>query len=246
MARAVDELDRRAVLGVGHDIDGRVELADGPDVLEIHVQGRRQDGAQDGAVREDGDGLIGMTGHDLLDTGERALAELREALAMRNLEDIGMLEEVLEGVGPLGDDFVVRQSLPVAEVELTQLRARLDRQAEAVGDAAGRLHRAREVARVDGLDLVNREMCRELLGLLDAEWRERDIRLALIAAEHIPLGLAMADKNDLCHKNLQSILSLYQDTASVIWSKLRQAASSASFSARVRTARRRNPPVSPG
>lgn len=57
MARAVDELDRRAVLGVGHDVDGRVELADGPDVLEIHVQGRRQDCAQDGAMREDGDGL---------------------------------------------------------------------------------------------------------------------------------------------------------------------------------------------
>ena len=205
MARAVDELDRRAVLGVGHDVDGRVELADGPDVLEVHVQGRRQDGAQDGAVCKDGDGLIRMAGHDLLDAGERALAELREALAMRDLEDVGMLQEVLECVGPLGDDLVVRQSLPVAKVELAQLRARLDRQAEAVGDATGRLHRAREVARVDGLDLVDREMCRELLGLLDAEWRERDVRLALVAAEHIPLGLAMADKNNLCHKNLQSI-----------------------------------------
>ena len=40
-----------------------------------------------------------------------------------------------------------------------------------------------------------------VIGLLDAERRECDVRLALVAAEHIPLGLAMAHKNDLCHRN---------------------------------------------
>jgi len=201
MSCAIEQFDCRAVLRVGHDVDGRVELADGPDVLEVHVQGGRQDGAQDGAVREYGNGLIGVAGHDLLDGIERTLAQLREALTVRDLEDVGMLEEIIEGIGPLGDDFVVRQALPVAEVELAQLGARLDCQAEAVGDAAGRRHGAHEVARVDGLHLVHGEVCRKLLSLLDAERRECDVRLALVAAEHIPLGLAMAHKNDLCHRN---------------------------------------------
>ena len=53
---------------------------------------------RDGAVREYGNGLIGVAGHDLLDGIERTLAQLREALAVRDLEDVGMLEEIIEDV----------------------------------------------------------------------------------------------------------------------------------------------------
>ena len=75
MRRAVDELDRRAFFLIADDVHGCIELTDGPNVAEIHVERCRQDGPKDGTMGDDDDGLALVLCDELIDAGERTLLQ---------------------------------------------------------------------------------------------------------------------------------------------------------------------------
>ncbi len=90
------------------------------------MEGVREQGAQDGAVGCDGDGLARVRLAELADAAEGALLDDGERFAMRDDEAVGALEEVRQGVRPFRRDFVIRQTFPIAEVDLAKLLARLN------------------------------------------------------------------------------------------------------------------------
>jgi NAD(P)-dependent dehydrogenase (short-subunit alcohol dehydrogenase family) len=95
--------------------------------------------------------------------------------------------------------LAARQARPGADVDLAQVRQRLDLEALGVGVRRGGVASATEVARVDGVEWDAGEPLCEGLGLGTAELGERPVGLALPAPLTVPVALAVARKQDRRH-----------------------------------------------
>jgi 3-oxoacyl-[acyl-carrier protein] reductase len=80
----------------------------------------------------------------------------------------------------------------------------LDREAEASADDLGRLRSPAQVARVDGVDRLSRNLLGKLLGLRPTRLVERRIRVSLIPLLTVPLGLAVACDEKRRHERYAS------------------------------------------
>ena len=104
-----------------------------------------------------------------------------------------------EGVGVALLDLVAGQPFPRAEAALAQARIEPDVQAEPSRHDLCGLPRARQVARVDSVDLL-RQVVGELASLVSPAGVQGGVRVALPAAVAVPVGLAMASEKERRHE----------------------------------------------
>ena len=90
-------------------------------------------------------------------------------------------------------------TLPGADVDLAQPPVELDAQAECLADDRRRLARPPEIARVDGRDRLRPEAPRELTGLGATGLVQGLVRMTLIAAVSVPVGLAVPREENRGH-----------------------------------------------
>ena len=91
------------------------------------------------------------------------------------------------------------QPFPGSPVLLPQVRVEQDRQADALGDDLGGLERTGEIAGIDRLELLLRELPGEPVGLRPAEVAERPVGLPLEASVGVPVGFAVANEQEPGH-----------------------------------------------
>src|SRR5262249_25098696 len=96
-------------------------------------------------------------------------------------------------------DLLFRQPLPRADVDLAELGFVLDREAETRSDDLGRLRSPAQVARVDRVDPLVRELRGKLLGLAPARLVQGRICVSLVPLLAVPLGLAVACEEEGRH-----------------------------------------------
>jgi hypothetical protein len=99
-------------------------------------------------------------------------------------------------------DLVPGQPLARPDVDLTQVRVEHDRHAEALAHDLGCVACAAEVARVDGVDALGRELLGERLRLLASARVERHVGVTLPAVLGVPVRLAVANKQQRGHPRL--------------------------------------------
>jgi 3-oxoacyl-[acyl-carrier protein] reductase len=108
------------------------------------------------------------------------------------------------GVRIASQDVLVRQALPAPEVLLAQLRENRHGPAVPLGDDARGLVRTLEIARVDGVEGLVRELVGERLCLRAPGLVHRRVGVTLNAALEVPVGLAVPHEEDRRHPRYAS------------------------------------------
>jgi 3-oxoacyl-[acyl-carrier protein] reductase len=148
------------------------------------------------AVSHDQEGPVRVSADDVVEERLDALAHRLERLGVVRAEAFaGLPATVLIGKAAL--DLRCGEALPAAEGALAEARVELDLEPEALGHDLGRLPRPGEVARVDGVDTVER--LRELARLLASALVQRRVGVTLPATCAIPVRLAVAHDEDRGH-----------------------------------------------
>ena len=118
-------------------------------------------------------------------------------LKLRRLSGLKKTREtVSEGLGILGRDLFGGAAFPLAEVDLSQARARLGRGADDFANELCGLEGALQVARVEPREMAAGQARGEKLGLTAAVLRKRRIELALDSVLLVPRRLAVADEHE--------------------------------------------------
>ena len=144
------------------------------------------------AVRDDKDGAVRVLAGDLLERFEDAPVHLLTRLAVPERAVRDLLGEALL-------DLRVAQAFPGAEVPLTQVRERRHLKAVRLGDDARRLAGPREVARVDRLERLIRELLGQGPRLLAARVVKGPVGVTLESPAEVPVGLTVAHEEDPRH-----------------------------------------------
>src|SRR5581483_1567403 len=131
----------------------------------------------------------GVTAADLLARGDRAAAQVVEALAAGEAHPGRRLHPGAVERRLLALDLLVAPPLELAEVELAQPLVDDRREPERRRDRPRRVERAPARARVDGVHAKRRKLRREPLGLAAARIRESNVEAAVAASARRLLGL---------------------------------------------------------
>ena len=196
MGVVVEEDDLHPVALEGQAGDGGVvAVADVGHVLQAQPAQAGDGVTQEGPVREDGDGLVRVMGHDVTDGGRAALAQLLEALAAGGAERRRTGGEARHLLRVRHRDARPGAVLPRTHVDLAQVPAGVEREVLRPADrAAGGGHGAEEVAGIDDVDVDRLEPAAQGLDLAVAVVGDEAVVLAMDAAVEVALGLRVADE----------------------------------------------------
>lgn len=143
-------------------------------------------------MRDAEDAVAVVSPAELEERRKNACVQLGEALAVRPACMPGLVR-LLRVPRP---HFVDGQALPVTHVDLPQCLELSRFEAEAVGDDARRLARAAKRARIDHVEKICAQDLRELERLAPTGLVQRRVRMTLVPALAIPVGLAVANEDE--------------------------------------------------
>ena len=141
-------------------------------------------------MRDHEHAVAGVALKDVLEETAHPFGERIERLGIRSARAFTR-PPAREGVGISLLDLVPGQAFPRAEPALAQARIEPDVEAEPTGHDLGGLPSARQIARIDHVDLLG-ELVRKRVSLLSATGVQGGVRVALPAAVTVPVGLAVA------------------------------------------------------
>lgn len=150
-----------------------------------------QDGAEGAAVRDHEHTLVRVSARDAPERRDDTLRHLVVRLSVSPLAAARVREA--------DQDLVVGEAFPGPEVLLAQGGNCRYGKAFALRDDERRLVRAREVARVDGVERLALELVGERPRLGTAGLVQRPVRVPLNAAPEVPVRLAVACEEDRGH-----------------------------------------------
>lgn len=157
----------------------------------IGLQGVPPQGAERAAVRDDQDPFPGVRVRDPLDSAPYPCEVVLTGLAV-----------VLGRPGEALLDLRVGQPRPGADVDLPQAWVCGYRYIAGGDDDLGRLRGTLQVARVDGVELDVCQSAGKLVSLRTPGLVERRIGVPLVATVAVPVGLSVADEEELGHGRL--------------------------------------------
>lgn len=159
-----------------------------------------QDGAKRTAVRDDEHAPAGMARCDVVKRREDALVDLLARLSITPGPPVRL--------GKALADLGVEKPFPRAEVLLAERGQYLDLEPVLLGNCLCGLSRTGEIARVDRVEALAAELGGELPRLGLAGRVQGAVAVALDAALDVPVGLAMADEEDLGHGYTLAVVDL--------------------------------------
>ena len=157
-------------------------------------------------MADDDDAAFGMLGHDRRERRKDALCELLVRLPAAPA--VLAAPPPVERAGVERLDVGVRKALPFADVDLAELRSRNDGHVEARADDLGRLARSAEVARIHGIGALAGELLGERARLCPSVLVQRRVGVALEPLLDVPVGLAVANEEQLRHPHYASAVNL--------------------------------------
>src|SRR5262249_45727632 len=127
---------------------------------------------------------------------EHALEDIAEAFSVGHRRASWVIAPLAQPLVIAGDHLVGHQALPVAVADLEQRRSLLEWHSRVMaGDRLGGLGGARERAGEDRIERLALQSAGQRLGLARAEFGQRRVLLALVAADPVPFTLAVANDN---------------------------------------------------
>ena len=143
-------------------------------------------------MRDDEHAIVRMKSAQIEERGNDALGELLVRLAVLPAGSPGDVRSIWKA----RPDLVHGHPLPVADVDLAERLQLLCLEPETSGDDVRSLNRAPERARVDGGQSFVAKAVRELDGLAPTRLVEGCVRMSLVAALAVPVGLTMTHEDD--------------------------------------------------
>ncbi len=172
------------------DAKAGVMEAEGEDFFDAGVADGCQDGAPEGAVRDDGDGFMSVLAQDFAEEDSGAPLHLRKGLAAGGKEIVGMGEFVFFGPADVFSSFSVKHAV----IAFAQFFGENDFSMRPVAvDGFGGVGSAVQVAGVDDVYFGFLQSFTDQVSLFFAEFAQSAVGVPLDNPFDVFFGLAVAD-----------------------------------------------------